>query len=75
MAQDEDIEDIAEGHDGHNIYDDIRATIEHLYPQRQTTSRFSIHNPHARFSQNPEQLVQTIREFKELGKIPNIGQN
>ena len=71
MVQDEDTED----HESRNIYDDIRQTIENLYPQRQTTSRFSIHNPHARFSQNPDQLRQIIKEFKEIGKMPNNVQN
>ena len=33
-----------------NDHDDLKGTLENLYPERQTSSRFSIHNPHARFS-------------------------
>jgi len=39
-----------------NDHDDLKGTIENLYPQRQTTSRFSIHNPRARFSMAPNHL-------------------
>ena len=74
MIQDEDI-DTSQNTLGHdelgNIHDDLKSAIENLYPERQTTSRFSIHNPHARFSTNPDQLRQTIKEYKEIGKLPN----
>ena len=72
MIQDEDSESNAPGRDGlHTDYDDLRLTIEHLYPERQTTSRFSIHNPHARFTRNHDELRQTIKEFREIGKSPS----
>jgi hypothetical protein len=38
----------------------IRQTIEGFYPQRETVSRFSINNPHARFTANHKDLRQTI---------------
>lgn len=71
MIQDEDSEGNVLGRDGlHTDHDDLRLTIEHLYPERQMTSRFSIHNPHARFSRNHDQLRQTIKEYREIGKLP-----
>lgn len=32
---------------------DLRTTIKNLYPDQQIASRFSIKNPHARFSIHP----------------------
>ena len=74
MIQDEDLESSSLVQDGLlTDYDDLRLTIGNLYPERQTTSRFSIHNPHARFTRNHDELRQTIREFREIGKSPSNG--
>lgn len=46
--------------------------VKRLYPERQTSSRFSLKNPNARFSQTHDLLRQTIKEFRDFGKIPEI---
>lgn len=51
-------------------HEDIRGAIGSVYPERQTSSRFSLSNPNARFSMNPEMLRSTISKFKENG-IPD----
>ena len=58
-------------------HDDMRGVLEQIYPERQSISRFSISNPNARFSMNPDMLRTTINKFKEMGipdavKKPNI---
>ena len=52
--------------------DNVRNMVERLYPERQTVSRFSLKNPNARFTQTHDMLRKTIKEYKELGKLPNI---
>ena len=52
------------------VTDDIRGALGHVYPERQTSSRFSLSNPNARFSMNPEMLRSTVSKFRELG-IPD----
>ena len=41
----------------------VREMVERLYPERQTTSRFSLKNPNARFTQTHDMLRQTIKNF------------
>jgi hypothetical protein len=52
------------------VKDDIRGALGHVYPERQTASRFSLSNPNARFSMNPQMLRSTISKFRECG-IPD----
>ena len=42
--------------------------VNGLFPQKETTSRFSIHNPRARFTTAHEDMRQTIKEYQEHGR-------
>ena len=46
----------------------IESQVNSLFPQRETTSRFSIRNPRARFSTAHEDMRKTIKEYQEHGR-------
>jgi hypothetical protein len=49
--------------------DDCRYEIEAMYPERQSASKFSLDNPHARFSRDAprqQQLRETVNRIREI---------
>lgn len=47
---------------------DLRETIRNLYPEQDTTSKFSICNPYARFTMSGTQLRETVKTYRQHGK-------
>ena len=48
--------------------DDCRYEIEAMYPERQSASKFSLDNPHARFSRDApkqQELRETVSRLRE----------
>ena len=46
----------------------IRTTLKNIFPEKKSSSRFSIQNPFARFSITPEHMRETIKAVKRIGK-------